>query len=186
MAVDESMWWLILIGVVVLAALIVWALVARRKRLAAARAQASGLRESAQGQESYTASAEDRARDLQAKAREAQKRADQLHEQAEEATSREEVLADLRRRGLLREDASVAEQVEALHAFLTLTPAKLVGVSVSDLAGDTRVINQPGTDEEYPNWRVPLAGPDGTPVLLEELVTWRSARRLASAVDRRP
>ena len=86
MAVDESMWWLLPIGVVVLAALIVWALVARRKRLATARTQASGLRESAQGQESYTASAEDRARDLQAKAREAQQRADQLHEQAEEAT----------------------------------------------------------------------------------------------------
>ena len=63
------------------------------------------------------------------------------------------------------------------------TPAKLVGVSVSDLAGDTRVINQPGTDEEYPNWRVPLAGPDGTPVMLEELFTWRSARRLARTVD---
>lgn len=104
-------------------------------------------------------------------------------EQEHETREREEVLADLRRRGLLREGAPVAEQVEALHAFLVQTPAKLVGVSVSDLAGDTRVINQPGTDEEYPNWRVPLAGPDGTPVMLEELFTWRSARRLARTVD---
>ena len=105
-------------------------------------------------------------------------------ETAEEERSRDEVLADLRGRGLLREGAPVAEQVEALHAFLTQTPAKLVGVSISDLAGDTRVINQPGTDEEYPNWRIPLAGPDGTPVLLEELFTWRSARRLARTVNR--
>ena len=105
-------------------------------------------------------------------------------EMAQEDRSREEVLADLRARGLLREGASVADQVEALHAFLTQTPAKLVGVSVSDLAGDTRVINQPGTDEEYPNWRIPLAGPEGYPVLLEELFTWRSARRLARTVDR--
>jgi 4-alpha-glucanotransferase len=105
-------------------------------------------------------------------------------ESAQDERSREEVLADLRRRGLLREGAPVPEQVEALHAFLTQTPARLIGVSVSDLAGDTRVINQPGTDEEYPNWRVPLAGPDGTPVLLEELFTWRSARRLARTVDR--
>ena len=107
-------------------------------------------------------------------------------ETAAEERSRDEVLADLRRRGLLREGAPVAEQVEALHAFLTQTPAKLVGVSVSDLAGDIRVVNQPGTDEEYPNWRMPLAGPDGAPVLLEELYTWRSARRLARTVDRSP
>ncbi|TQM96120.1 4-alpha-glucanotransferase [Ornithinimicrobium humiphilum] len=104
-------------------------------------------------------------------------------ELAEDARSREEVLADLRRRGLLRPGAAVPQQVEALHAFLTRTPAKLLGVSVSDLAGDTRVINQPGTDEEYPNWRVPLAGPDGSRVLLEELFTWRSARRLARTVN---
>ncbi|WP_298888889.1 4-alpha-glucanotransferase [uncultured Serinicoccus sp.] len=103
-------------------------------------------------------------------------------EQEEEARSRDEVLTDLRRRGLLREGAEVPEQVEALHAFLARTPAKLLGVSISDLAGDKRVINQPGTDEEYPNWRVPLAGPEGQPVLLDELVTWRSARRIARAV----
>ena len=103
-------------------------------------------------------------------------------ERAEDERSREEVLADLRQRGLLRPGAGVPDQVEALHAFLTKTPAKLVGVSVSDLAGDKRVINQPGTDEEYPNWRVPLAGPDGSGVMLEELFTWRSARRLARTV----
>ena len=27
----------------------------------------------------------------------------------------------------------------------------------------------PGTVDEYPNWRIPLAGPDGQPVLLEDL-----------------
>ena len=105
-------------------------------------------------------------------------------EMEQENRSRDEVLADLERRGLMRAGASVPQQVEALHCFLAQTPAKLVGVSVSDLAGDTRVINQPGTDEEYPNWRVPLAGPDGRPVLLEELFTWRSARRLARTVTR--
>jgi 4-alpha-glucanotransferase len=103
-------------------------------------------------------------------------------ELADDQRSRDEVVGDLRRRGLLREGAGVFEQVEALHGFLTRTPAKLIGVSVSDLAGDKRIINQPGTDEEYPNWRVPLAGPDGSRVLLEELFTWRSARRLARAV----
>lgn len=105
-------------------------------------------------------------------------------EKASDEAAREQVLADLRRRGLLREGAGIPEQVEALHRFLGFTHAKLIGVSVSDLAQDTRIINQPGTDEEYPNWRVPLAGPEGRPVLLEELFTWRSARRLARTVSR--
>src|SRR5690606_40621523 len=105
-------------------------------------------------------------------------------EQGSDEAAREQVLQALRERGLLREGASIPEQVEALHRFLSFTHAKLIGVSVSDLAQDTRVINQPGTDEEYPNWRVPLAGPEGRPVLLEELFTWRSARRLARMVSR--
>ena len=29
----------------------------------------------------------------------------------------------------------------------------------------------PGTTDEYPNWRVPLAGPDGRPVLLDDVFT---------------
>jgi 4-alpha-glucanotransferase len=27
----------------------------------------------------------------------------------------------------------------------------------------------PGTTTEYPNWKVPLCGPSGSPVLLEDL-----------------
>jgi 4-alpha-glucanotransferase len=112
-------------------------------------------------------------------------RSEQEEREADEA-AREEVLQMLRQRGLLRPGAGVPEQVEALHRFLTWTPARLLGISVSDLAQDRRTINQPGTDEEYPNWRVPLAGPEGRPVLLEELFTWRSARRLARTVSRHP
>ncbi len=105
-------------------------------------------------------------------------------EEQADAAYREDVLQALRDRGLLRPGAGIPEQVEALHRFLTWAPAKLLGVSVSDLAQDRRIINQPGTDEEYPNWRVPLAGPEGRPVLLEELFTSRSARRLARTVSR--
>jgi 4-alpha-glucanotransferase len=106
-------------------------------------------------------------------------------ELAEDEGARAEVLARLRERGLLRDDAPVSEQVEALHRYLTWSPAKLIGVSVSDLAQDVRIINQPGTHEEYPNWQVPLAGPEGRPVLLEELFDQRAARRLARTVSRR-
>ncbi|TYB41154.1 4-alpha-glucanotransferase [Actinomadura chibensis] len=57
----------------------------------------------------------------------------------------------------------------ALHDFLARTPARLVGVSLADAVGERRTQNQPGTTDEYPNWRVPLADAGGTPVLLEDL-----------------
>lgn len=98
---------------------------------------------------------------------------------------RQKVLDMLVDRGLLRPEAQEAEIVEALHRFLSWTPAKLLGVAVPDLTGDHRAMNQPGTDEEYPNWRLPLAGPDGKPVLLEDLMTSRWARRLARCVAQR-
>lgn len=98
---------------------------------------------------------------------------------------RQKVLDMLVDRGLLRPEAQEAEIIEALHRFLSWTPAKLLGVAVPDLTGDHRAMNQPGTDEEYPNWRLPLAGPDGKPVLLEDLMTSRWARRLARCVAQR-
>ncbi|HEX8497844.1 MAG TPA: 4-alpha-glucanotransferase, partial [Actinomycetales bacterium] len=98
---------------------------------------------------------------------------------------RAEVIALLTRRGLLREGAGDREVVEALHRFLTWTPARLLGVALADAAGDRRAINQPGTDEEYPNWRLPLSDGDGRPLLVEDLVRSRLARALARAVDAR-
>ena len=84
-------------------------------------------------------------------------------------------------------DGSQQEQIEALHRLLTLTPARLIGVSVADAVGDRRTINQPGTIDEYPNWRVPLADGDGHPILLEDIVASERARSLAGTVagDRR-
>ncbi len=106
-------------------------------------------------------------------------------ERAVDAAEQEAVLTMLRDRGLLRADGDEHDVVEALHRFLTWTPARLIGVSVSDLTADRRTINQPGTDEEYPNWRLPLAGPEGEPVLLEDLMASRWARRLARTVAQR-
>lgn len=99
--------------------------------------------------------------------------------------ARAEVLDMLVRRGLMKAGASGTDVVEALHRFLSWTPAKLLGVAVPDLTGDHRTMNQPGTDEEYPNWRLPLAGADGQPVLLEELMASDWARRLARCVAQR-
>jgi 4-alpha-glucanotransferase len=106
-------------------------------------------------------------------------------ERIEDEAARERVLQMLRDRGLLRAGADLPAQVEALHRFLTWTPSRLLGVSVADLAGDRRTINQPGTDKEYPNWRLPLAGPDGQLVPLEELMDSAWARRLARSLGGR-
>jgi 4-alpha-glucanotransferase len=99
--------------------------------------------------------------------------------------ARAEVLDMLVERGLMQPGASRTDVVEALHRFLSWTPARLLGVAVPDLTGDHRAMNQPGTDEEYPNWRLPLAGADGKPVLLEDLMASRWARRLARCVAQR-
>ena len=103
-------------------------------------------------------------------------------ERAEDAAAQQEVLALVREHGLLPaaraasadsaenlDEESVQETVEALHAFIAQTPSVLLGVSLADAVGERRTQNQPGTSDEYPNWRIPLAGPDGKPVLLDEL-----------------
>jgi 4-alpha-glucanotransferase len=106
-------------------------------------------------------------------------------ERAVELESIGNVRAVLHARGLLGDDAGVPETVEALHALLAQTPSLMLGVAVTDLVGDIRSINQPGTQDEYPNWRVPLAGPDGKPVGLEQVMASPLAHRLAEAVSRR-
>lgn len=81
-----------------------------------------------------------------------------------------EWLGELARRGLLPEGAGDEEAaVKAVHRFLLRTPARMVGVWLPDAVGDRRPQNLPGTWDEYPNWRLPIAGPDGRPQTLEEL-----------------
>jgi 4-alpha-glucanotransferase len=63
----------------------------------------------------------------------------------------------------------------------------LVAASLSDAVGDTRQPNMPGTVDEYPNWRLPLAEPaDGgaRPVLVDDLSGHAGANRLAEALRR--
>ncbi|WP_100349136.1 4-alpha-glucanotransferase [Luteimicrobium subarcticum] len=96
---------------------------------------------------------------------------------------REAVLRALRDRGLLGEDASEREVVEALHAFVAATPSLLVGVSLADATGERRAQNQPGTDQEYPNWKVPLGDGTGEPVLLDDLFGSVRLQSLLAVVD---
>ena len=70
----------------------------------------------------------------------------------------------------------------ALHRYLARTPALLRSVALTDAVGERRTQNQPGTRDEYPNWRIPLAGPDGVPMTLEQVVTDPRAGRLLAAM----
>ena len=91
-------------------------------------------------------------------------------------------MAELRRVGLLSKHADVEQTVLALHQYLGRTPSRLLGLALTDAVGDRRTQNQPGTTDEYPNWRVPLSGPDGRPVLLEEVFSDPRAIALAEAM----
>ena len=92
-------------------------------------------------------------------------------------------MAELRRVGLLDDGTDDPEQVVlALYRYLGRTPSRLLGVALTDAVGDRRTQNQPGTTNEYPNWRVPLTGPDGRQLMLEDVFTDQRAATLAEAV----
>jgi 4-alpha-glucanotransferase len=81
------------------------------------------------------------------------------------------------------ERPSADEFTVALYGYLAKTPALLIGVNLAEAAGETRSQNMPGTRDEYPNWKLPLCGPDGSPVLLEDLATTDRVLAVARAVS---
>ncbi|KAD4060017.1 4-alpha-glucanotransferase [Arthrobacter yangruifuii] len=116
-------------------------------------------------------------------------------ERKADSEAQEAVLDALRQRGLLPESAAgqvagqmhgeeVQQTVEALHEFILQTPSVLLGVALADLVGEKKTQNQPGTADEYPNWRIPLCGPDGEPVLLDDLERNDRFRSLAALMQK--
>ncbi|MBO0828348.1 MAG: 4-alpha-glucanotransferase [Streptosporangiales bacterium] len=102
---------------------------------------------------------------------------------AADRAEREAWLAALRAAGLLEDgDADDEDVIAALHAYVARTPSRLMGVALSDAVGDRRTQNQPGTVDEYPNWRVPLTDGQGRPVLVEDVVRSPRADRLLRLV----
>lgn len=103
-----------------------------------------------------------------------------------DAAGREQVLDLLREEGLLEargeEETDIEQTVLALHRHLARTPSMLLGVSLVDCVGERRIQNQPGTDEEYPNWRIPLADAAGAPVSIDDIATDERTTRLLAAV----
>ena len=103
-------------------------------------------------------------------------------ELADDRAAQDAWMAELRRVGLLDDDADQEATVIALYRYLARTPSRLLALALTDAVGERRTQNQPGTTDEYPNWRVPLGGPDGRPLSLEDVFTDPRAQRLTEAL----
>lgn len=88
---------------------------------------------------------------------------------ADAEAERSLMLARLREHGLIDDEASEREIIEALHRYIAKTPGELLAISLVDAVGERRAQNQPGTNNEYMNWRVPLADGSEKVVLVEDL-----------------
>ncbi|WP_020116444.1 4-alpha-glucanotransferase [Streptomyces canus] len=107
-------------------------------------------------------------------------------ERAEAAADTGEWLELLARLGLLHgtgggADPSTEEaQIQAVHRYLLNTPARMVGIWLPDTVGDRRPQNLPGTWDQYPNWRLPIADGEGRAMTLEDLA---ASARLHALVE---
>ncbi|MDQ3538869.1 MAG: 4-alpha-glucanotransferase [Actinomycetota bacterium] len=104
------------------------------------------------------------------------------------AGERAQMCALLVAEGLVDPHATDDELVAAMHAFLARTPSVLVATGLGDALGDRRQPNLPGTTDEYPNWRLPLArwragAPE--PVDLEEVMADPRVLDVAAALNAR-
>ena len=100
-------------------------------------------------------------------------------------SERAELLALLVDTGLLDSvDAPPEAVVRALHQFIARTPSRYVVAAPSDAVGDLRQPNLPGTVDEYPNWRLPVADESGRPLSLEELLADERVVGLAADLGR--
>jgi len=107
----------------------------------------------------------------------------EAEERAEAARTVDDWIGALVGQGLLPPDQrpSADAFTAALYGYLARTPALLIGVNLAEAAGEIRSQNMPGTSTEYPNWKLPLCGPSGDPVLLEDLASSERVRTVARA-----
>ncbi|GAC1326182.1 MAG: 4-alpha-glucanotransferase [Mycobacteriales bacterium] len=107
----------------------------------------------------------------------------EAQEQAAVEAEQRALLDLLRAQDLLGVDPTRSEVVLAMHALLARAPSRLVMAALGDAVGDLRQPNLPGTTDEYPSWRLPVAEPtqDGgeRPLLLEDLREAPGVRRLS-------
>jgi 4-alpha-glucanotransferase len=95
------------------------------------------------------------------------------------------LIAAVRAEGLLPDDGTDPDEQTvalALHLLLARGPSRVVLAALGDALGDLRQPNLPGTIDEYPNWRLPLADSTGRPVPLEVVEISERVARLARAL----
>ena len=102
-------------------------------------------------------------------------------ERARVRAEREALLAMLEREGLLAQTGG--DVPLAMHAALAASPCRVVLAALGDAVGDLRQPNLPGTVDQYPNWRLPVADGSGRPLGLEELLDAPGTARLAGVLD---
>ncbi|HEV7655916.1 MAG TPA: 4-alpha-glucanotransferase [Mycobacteriales bacterium] len=96
---------------------------------------------------------------------------------------KDRLLAMMRAEGLARSGASDEELVLDMYRTLIKTPCRVVLAMPADAVGDIRQPNLPGTLDEYPNWRLPLADGSGTEVPLEAFLASPTTARLATLLN---
>jgi 4-alpha-glucanotransferase len=104
-------------------------------------------------------------------------------ERARVRAERERLLAMMRAEGLARPGAPDSELVLDMYRLLARTPSRIVLAMPADAVGDLRQPNLPGTLDEYPNWRLPLADRTGTEVPLETFLTSPATTTLTTLLN---
>ncbi|MEU4218952.1 4-alpha-glucanotransferase [Actinoplanes sp. NPDC026623] len=92
---------------------------------------------------------------------------------------RAQLLARLAAEGLITATSTNEEIVVAMHEFLARTPSRFVLASMYDVLGELKQPNLPGTSDQYPNWRMPLAAS------LEQIVSDPRFVRIAAVLAKR-
>lgn len=92
---------------------------------------------------------------------------------------RAQLLAALTDEGLITAASTNDEIVVAMHEFLARTPCRLITASLYDVLGVLDQPNLPGTTDQYPNWRMPIA------TSLEQIEVDPRVRRIAAVLSAR-
>ena len=82
------------------------------------------------------------------------------------------------------EDGHMQEIVQAMHCAIAESPCLLKVAALVDGVGEARSQNQPGTVDEYPNWRVPLADEHGQAVSADKVFDMARVRALARIMQK--
>ncbi len=82
--------------------------------------------------------------------------------------------------------SSLEEKIVALHELLALSPSRVLLAALGDAVGDLRQPNMPGTVDEYPNWRLPVADGSGRILSRAQLCASPGTARLAGALRDTP